>query len=84
MHYPTVFCPAVGNDDVYNHVFDVKMTSQSAPATPPAIYSTNGLGNYNRIYQFEFIGDVTLTITKPARSQTATPYEATMQAIFLD
>jgi hypothetical protein len=42
------------------------------------------LGNYNRIYQFEFIGDVTLTITKPARSQTATPYEATMQAIFLD
>jgi hypothetical protein len=79
VHYLTVFSPAIGNADEANHVFKVKLASQAVPTHPPAIYSNNSLGKHNRIYQFEFIGNVTLTISKPPDAPTMA-----LQAIFLD
>jgi hypothetical protein len=78
-HYLTVFCPALNDADLDNHIFDVRLTSQAFPTTPPAYYSNNSVGKYNRIYQFEFAGNVRLTISKPASAP-----RIGLQAIFLD
>jgi|GEM_PF-713942 len=79
VHYLTVFCPALNDPDLANHKFTLTLASQSVPAPPPAVYSNNGLGNYNRIYQFEFTGNVTLTI-----SRLAPDFRMGLQAIFVD
>jgi hypothetical protein len=79
VHYLTVFCPALNDPDSDNHIFDVRLTSQTAPLTPPAFYSNNSVGKYNRIYQFQFRGNVRLTISKPASAP-----RIGLQAIFLD
>ena len=79
VHYLTVFCPALNDADEENHIFNLTLTSLTFPTTPPAIYSNSGLGKYNRIYQFEFIGNVKLTIARPQTSP-----RIGLQAIFLD
>ena len=79
VHYLTVFCPALNDADADNHIFDVRLTSQTVPTTPPAFYSNNSVGKYNRIYQFEFRGNARLTISKPSGAPGIG-----LQAIFLD
>ena len=80
VHYLTVFCPALNDADIYNHRFSVTLTSQAVPTTPAATYSNDSVGKYNRIYQFQFIGNVKLTIARPSSDDP----RIGLQALFLD
>ena len=78
VHYLTVFCPALNDADIDNHIFTVSLTSLTVPTTPAATYSNNSVGKYNGIYQFQFVGNVRLTITRLGIPRVG------LQAIFVD
>lgn len=81
VHYLTVFCPTLSDHNP--HAFTVQLTPQAA-AVPAATYTVNDPadGGDNHVFQFEFRGHVTLSVTSTGTfPQTV---NGSLQAIFLD
>jgi hypothetical protein len=77
VHYLTVFCPSIVADP---RNLTLTLRSITTPSVPPAVVSLNELQDYpnNVIVQFEFTGNVTLTMDVSPGSSGC------IQAIFLD
>ncbi|MDQ6913231.1 MAG: hypothetical protein M3128_10200 [Verrucomicrobiota bacterium] len=79
VHYLTIFSPTTRDNAAHNNAVTITPAGSSTPA---ATYTVNEpvTGLQNHIYQFEFIGNVTLTFQK----FTTSPGDAELQAVFLD
>lgn len=80
-HYVTVFCPTLADGNP--HAFTVQLKPRDS-SSPVATYTVNDLyrSGDNHIFQFEFKGNVTLSVTNIGlNSNTVTN---SLQAIFID
>lgn len=85
VHYLTVFCPSATDNAPHTFTVSLSPVGQSSPAATYTVDDAAVEGD-NHIFQFEFKGNVTLTVNSLAKNPgtDANTVLGSLQAIFLD